>query len=252
MLKHLFNVWETMGWQYPSGVTFYLMVTGAYYSLIYYQEIKVREKKEAQLQLLLRDAQLNALKNQMNPHFLFNSLNSINALITAQPEKARSMLVRLSDLLRLSLATQTRPFVPLRIELDFAHSYLEIEKIRLGERLQYSEQVPDNLGKLKVPAMILQPLLENAIKHGIAPSQREGSVRLQIREGPHRLVIRVQNSVGEGSASRDKQSSHGNGVGLENLKTRLAAIYDTNFRMEHGFLPEGDFRVTIEIPFKPE
>jgi len=252
MLRHMFDVWNTMGWQYPSGITFYLMVTGGYYSLIYYQEIKLRERKEVQLQLLLRDAQLNALKNQMNPHFLFNSLNSINALITAHPEKARSMLVRLSDLLRLSLTTQTRAFVPLHTELEFAHSYLEIEKIRLGKRLSYSEQVADDLRDAEVPVMILQPLLENAIKHGIAPSTRRGSVRLQIEDSLSGLVIQVQNSVAEGVLGEGNGTSTGNGVGLENLKKRLSTIYGNNFRMEHGWLPDGNFRVTIEIPLKPD
>ncbi len=252
MLRHMFDVWNTMGWQYPSGITFYLMVTGGYYSLIYYQEIKLRERKEAQLQLLLRDAQLNALKNQMNPHFLFNSLNSINALITAHPEKARSMLVRLSDLLRLSLTTQTRAFVPLRTELEFAHSYLEIEKIRLGRRLGYSEQIADHLLEAEVPVMILQPLLENAIKHGIAPSNQQGFVRLQIEDSPSGMAIQVVNSVAEEMLGEENHPSAGNGVGLENLKKRLSTIYDNNFRMEHGWLPDGKFRVTIAIPLKPD
>ncbi|GAB4370987.1 MAG: hypothetical protein Kow0042_13510 [Calditrichia bacterium] len=247
-LYDLFDVSQTIGWQYPSGIIFYLMVSGAYYALIYYREVRTREIREARLEILLKEAQFMALKNQLNPHFLFNCLNSINALITADPQKARTMLVRLSDLLRLSLQTLKQEVVPLYTELEMIHTYLEIEKIRLGGRLNYQEEVPEDVLDCPVPAMILQPLFENAIKHGIAPSRTGGFLQLQISRKEDRLILEVTNSIPEGSPGNHVPPNSSNNIGLKNLRERLQTLYGNSMEIRYG--PSGDnlFKMKINLP----
>jgi sensor histidine kinase YesM len=249
-LYTFFDVNLTIGWQYPSGITFYLMVSGAYYSLIYYREIKSREIKESRLELLLKETQFKALKSQLNPHFLFNSLNSINALITSEPHKARSMLVKLSDLLRLSLNTQKRAFVPLDSELEFAHTYLDIEKIRLGERLNYTENISVRVKDLEIPSMILQPLLENAVKHGIAPSNQKGFVELQLEMINSKLIINVINSIPLSFNEKRISDNSNNGIGLNNLEERLLTIYGNDVQFAFGKKENNCFRVNIKLPLQ--
>ena len=198
------------------------------------------------MESLLRDAQLKALKDQLKPHFMFNSLNSINALITSNPEQARSMLVKLADLLRLSLHAQKSLFVPVSAELEFAHAYLDIEKIRLGNRLAYVEKFEGNFENIKVPSMILQPLLENAIKHGIAPSSKHGTIELSMSLNEN-FKIHICNSTDPASK---KSQLAGTGFGLINLRQRL----DSLFGPELKFLQEQDvnhnFCIEIEFPIK--
>lgn len=251
-LYSFFDVPSTIGWQYPSGITFYLMVAGAYYSIIYYKEIKSKEISESKLQFLLKDAQFKALKNQLNPHFLFNSLNSINALIKSDPENARSMLVKLSDLLRISLSHQNKAFVSLQQDLEFAHAYLDIEKIRLADRLEYKETVTDSLLNTMIPSMILQPLLENSIKHGITPSSKKGFVELKIEEYTDFMKIIIQNSIAVEQDINLDSNIPVNGVGLKNLTNRLEMTYNNHFKIKSGKNPDNIFKVELEIPYKIE
>ena len=247
-LYSLFNVPSTIGWQYPSGITFYLMVSGAYYSIIYYREIKSKEINESKLQLLLKDTQFQALRNQLNPHFLFNSLNSINALIKSDPEGARSMLVKLSDLLRLSLSNQSDAFVPLQKELEFAHVYLDIEKIRLADRFKYKEIIADNFQDVDVPSMIIQPLLENGIKHGIAPTSKQGFIELHIENETDSIKITVTNSIAPPQDLNSKSGIPTNGVGLKNLTNRLEMLYGEDFKISVGKMTDNIFKVVLKIP----
>ncbi len=251
-LYSFFDVSSTIGWQYPSGITFYLMVAGAYYSIIYYREIKSKEISETKLQLLLKDAQFRALKNQLNPHFLFNSLNSINALIKSDPKNARSMLVKLSDLLRMSLSHQNNAFVSLQQDLEFAHAYLDIEKIRLADRFEYKETITKSLLNTSIPSMILQPMLENSIKHGIIPSSKKGFVELKIEKGTDFMKIIIQNTIAAKQDINSDSNIRGNGVGLKNLTNRLEMIYYNNFKITSGENPDNIFKVELEIPYKIE
>lgn len=251
-LHSMFNVQETIGWQYPSGITFYLMVAGAYYSLIYYREIKTKEINEDKLQMLLKDTQFQALKNQLNPHFLFNSLNSVNALIKSDPDKARSMLVKLSDLLRLSLNNQADSFVPLERELEFAHVYLDIEKIRLADRLEYRETISDSSNDIILPVMILQPLIENSIKHGIAPSSKKGFIELEIMTEKERLIISVSNSISSQADLNQNSNSKNNGLGLNNLEKRLETLYGSKYSFSSGKKAENHYGVELKIPLEKD
>lgn len=251
-LYSFFDVPSTVGWQYPSGITFYLMVAGAYYSVIYYREIKTKEINESHLQLILKETQFKALKNQLNPHFLFNSLNSINALIKSDPDNARSMLVKLSDLLRMSLSYQNNAFVSLQLDLDFVHAYLDIEKIRLADRLEYKETITDSLLNTSIPSMILQPLLENSIKHGIAPSSKKGTVELKIEKCPDFMKIIILNTIATKQDINSYSNIPVNGVGLKNLTNRLEMIYSDNFRISSGKISDNIFKVELDIPYNIE
>lgn len=218
-LEQMLDVKQVFVWQYPVGITFYLMIAGAYYSLIYYCEIKAKEIKESRLEMLLKETQLSALKSQLNPHFLFNALNSINALIGSEPKKAREMLIKLSDLLRLSISKQKQGTVSLSTELEFVHIYLDIEKIRLEERLDYNEQIDSSLMEIEIPPMILQPLIENAVKHGIAPVAKKGFVKLAISVKQENLKIEVSNSMPSEKVPAKENSN--TGLGQQNIKNRL-------------------------------
>lgn len=248
-LYQMFDVIQTIIWQYPTGITFYLMISGGYYSLIYYREIKNREIKESQLQILLKESQLNALKNQLNPHFLFNALNAINALIPAEPEKARKMLIKVADLLRLSITKQKDSFVTLATEMEFVHTYLDIEKIRLSERLEYIEKTDDTLMEKKIPCMILQPLIENAVKHGLAPSRNKGFIELSVKENNNQIKIEIHNSIPEKMPETNGKIN--TGFGLKNIDKRLHNIYGSN--MKFSYRKSGsEYNVRIELPFKQE
>jgi two-component system sensor histidine kinase AlgZ len=191
------------------GLLFYLMSVALHYALL-----AVETSREAVLQT--RDAELRALKSQINPHFLFNCLNSISALTSSDPARARDMCVLLSDFLRKTLGLGERESISWREELELARTYLEVEQVRFGARLQVDMQVDDECQDCQVPPLVLQPLIENAIKHGIATMVEGGTVRLKghVRDG--RLAVRVENSF-----DPDAPSPRRHGLGLRNVRNRL-------------------------------
>lgn len=240
-----------IGWQVWSGVTQYALVSSIFYTIIYYRNFKEKQLAEAKFRLLSREAELKALKMQLNPHFLFNSLNSINALVTRNPQIARQMLVRLSDLLRMSLETRDVLMVPLQRELDFAHAYLEIERIRFGDKMDYQEKVERDLLVKPVLSMILQPLLENAIKHGIANSRRGGLIQLQIKQIHDRMEISTSNNH-QNSKVKNQIDYFSNGTGLNNIKQRLDKFYGDNYSIDIDSSQSNQFKVTLLLPFNQE
>src|SRR6185369_2453843 len=169
------------------GLLLYLLSVALHYALL-----AVEASREAALQT--RDAELRALKSQINPHFLFNCLNSISALTSTDPGRARDMCVLLSDFLRKTLGLGERASIPWREELELARTYLEVEQVRFGARLQVEMQVDDDCSECQVPPLVLQPLIENAIKHGIATLVDGGIVRLEGRVENGKLAVRVENS----------------------------------------------------------
>ncbi|MFN7992886.1 MAG: histidine kinase [Bryobacteraceae bacterium] len=202
------------------GVLLYLLSTGLHYILLSVQESREALNREMQALVTARDAELKALKAQINPHFLFNSLNSISALAGVDAVKAREMCVRLSDFLRSSLRVGERETVPLSEELALAQSYLGVEQIRFGTRLRVEQQIEPGCDTCLVPPLLLQPLVENAVKHGIASMVEGGAIRLAARREATALHIVVENPFDpEGAVARR------NGLGLQIVKRRLAARY---------------------------
>jgi hypothetical protein len=216
------------------GLLLYLMSVALHYALL-----AVEASREAALQT--RDAELRALKSQINPHFLFNCLNSISALTSTDPARARDMCVLLSDFLRKTLGLGERESISWREELELARTYLEVEQVRFGSRLKVEMQMDDACTECQVPPLVLQPLIENAIKHGIATMVDGGTVRLEGHVENGNLAIRVDNGF-----DPDAPSPRRHGLGLRNVRSRLEtrfgdaahlnlAAEDNHFRAEMVF-----------------
>jgi len=200
------------------GVLLYLLAAAVHYVLIAMETARAEEERRAEMERLARDAELSALKMQLNPHFLFNSLNSISALVTSSPPQAREMCVLLAGFLRATLGLSGKATIPLGEELSLARNYLEIEKVRFGERLRVEEKVDEAAARCGVPPLLLQPLVENAVKHGVAGSIEGGVVRLTAERADGTIRIELSNPYDPGTAP-----ATGAGLGLTNVRRRLAA-----------------------------
>jgi two-component system, LytTR family, sensor kinase len=205
------------------------------------QALRDRELEDARLRQAKTDAELSALQARINPHFLFNTLNSIAALISEDPAKAEEATWQLSSLFRYTLQANTRSAVTVEEELTIVRRYLEIEKIRLAERLEFNIVVDPDLASREIPALLLQPLVENAIKHGIAPQVKGGVVEIVGRRIGNEAVFTITDN-GSGTASES-----GAGVGMDNVRRRLETLYGASGAIAFG--REGDLTVTrVTIP----
>jgi two-component system sensor histidine kinase AlgZ len=203
-----------------SGVLVYLVNVGFFYVLIALEASRAAEARVLETNVLARDAELKALKAQVNPHFLFNSLNSISALTSSDPARAREMCILLAEFLRMTLGLGEKSSIPLSEELSLLHRFLAIEKVRFGSRLQMTEEVSDECKTMLIPPLLLQPLIENAVTHGIANLPDGGLVRLAADCQNGRLSILVENTF-----DAEATPSHRGGMGLENVRQRLEARY---------------------------
>ncbi|HZR20588.1 MAG TPA: histidine kinase [Verrucomicrobiae bacterium] len=213
----------------------------------YYNRFREREVETAQLQRELVEARLEALRMQLNPHFLFNTLHAISALIHENPAAADRVLARLSELLRLSLDQSKPQEVPLSEELAFLDRYLEIEQTRFAERLTVQKQIAAETQPALVPYLILQPLVENAIRHGIEPREGPGLLRVcaHLRDG--QLVLRV---VDNGDGLGDGISRPQEGIGLSNTRARLRHLYGDNCNFELAPAEGGGLEARVVVPFR--
>ncbi|UCG28804.1 MAG: histidine kinase [Bacteroidales bacterium] len=235
---------QSMPWRIASGVLLYLIILLVYYLILYYSNLQEKIRMEGELKALVKESELNMLKSQINPHFLFNSLNSINALILADHQKAQNMIIRLSEFLRYALKYHQKDKTRLREEIYNMNLYLDIEKIRFGEKLVIENEVPEAYGKCFLPNMILQPLIENAIKHGVYESTEAVSIVLEcFREGDF-LVISIRNTF-----DPDQPGKKGNGMGLKNVQNRLKLIYNRSDLFSYH--KENNIFITeLRIPFE--
>jgi two-component system, LytTR family, sensor kinase len=233
---------------FHAEVLTYWMVIGLSHAIDYYRKYRERELRASQLEANLAHARLDALRMQLHPHFLFNTLNSISVLMSEDVTAARRMLTRLSDLLRASLETAATHEVSLREELEFLNNYLQIEQTRFHDRLTVRMDIDPAALTASVPNLILQPLVENAIRHGIAPRAQPGVIDISAarENGMVRLKVR-DNGAGlgfEGAAGLTK------GIGLANTQARLDQLYGTNHSFEINSPDGGGLEVTILIPFR--
>lgn len=226
----------------------YWAVIGLSHALDYYLKYREREVRASQLEAQLARAQLDALKTQLHPHFLFNTLNTISVLMQEDVRLANHLLLRLSDLLRLALKNTEAHEVPLREELDFLSTYLEIEQTRFQDRLTVRIEIEPGALEARVPNLILQPLVENAIRHGIAPRARPGLIEIHAarEHGLVRLQVR-DNGPGLGSASPESLIK---GIGLSNTQARLKQLYGSAHNFEIRDARGGGLEVVISIPFR--
>ncbi len=233
---------------FDNTVNTYVPIALLGHMMLYYRRFRERELRSAQLEGKLARAQLSMLKMQLHPHFLFNTLNSVSALTRDDPRAAEDMLSRLSELLRQTLDTDTEQEVPLRAELDFLGRYLEIEQVRFADRLKVDiEPALETLDAL-VPNMFLQPLVENALRHGIARKAQGGRLEIRAwREGSD-CVVSVQDS-GPGFVA-GASTDPGEGIGLSNTRSRLEHLYPGNHLLRLTNALDGGALVTIRIPFR--
>jgi two-component system LytT family sensor kinase len=204
----------------------YWAAVGIIHAIVYYRESREREVETARLDGALRAAELDALRAQLQPHFLFNTLQSISTLIHRDPAAADRMLTSLSDLLRVSLGQVAAQEVPLRDELDFLERYLAIMRVRFGDRLVIAVDVPEDLHLATVPSLVLQPLVENAIRHGMADRDERGRVSIRACRLGQSLRLEVEDD-GNGNGG-----GRGSGIGLGNTRERLSRLYGPNCTLE--------------------
>jgi LytS/YehU family sensor histidine kinase len=219
---------------------------GIAHALAYYDKYRERELHAAQLEAGLARAQLQLLQTQLHPHFLFNTLNAISALVHTDAEAADRMLATLGDLLRRTLEDFGVQEAPLARELEVVRAYLEIEQARLGPRLRICLDVEPDTPDAYVPTFLLQPLLENAIRHGIAPRPEPGRVEVHVRRDGECLQLEVRDD-GPGFSA---QPAGADGVGLANTRARLFHLYGAAQRLETSNDPRGGCAVTITLPFR--
>ena len=215
--------------------------------LIAMGNLRQAELRERESRTLAREAELQLLRMQINPHFLFNSLNSISALTSIDPAAARAMTIALAQFFRQTLALADKEKIALATEFALCESFLDVEKIRFGAKLQASLQANEEAQQALIPPMILQPLLENAIKHGIRTQAEGGLIDAHASCQGAWLHIAVENPMDP--EVRDQQ---GTGTGLENIRRRCAALYDGRARVEWGSNAPGRFSVTLTLPLEKE
>ena len=226
-----------------SGVLLFIVMLMVYYLVVYARDRKERIRNEALLKTLVKEAELNMLKSQINPHFLFNSLNSVSSLTLNDPAAAREMIIKLSDFLRYSLKHNEKDRNPLRNEMENIRRYLDIEKVRFGDKLKFMIECENQAETWLVPNMLLQPLFENAVKHGVYESTEPVEIRMSCRVNKEMLGIRIANNF-----DKDSPGRHGAGIGLKNIRERLNILYGSEDLMNYS-KEDGVFTVNLFIPY---
>ena len=228
-----------------SGAVGFTVCVLAHYLADAFERSQSAERRALELQVLAREAELKSLRSQLDPHFLFNSLNSVAALIGSDGPAARRMCFLMADFFRSSLSLGGQVSIPLAEELRLARTFLDIETIRFGDRLQTSFDVAEDSLALSVPPLVLQPLVENAVHHGIAHLLAGGEIKVRARRRHGLLELAVENPC-----DPDKPASRGAGVGLQNVKSRIDAMFGNRGSVDVDSRPER-YRVSILLPCAP-
>jgi len=231
---------------YGVGISYYLLGVAFHYMLFAQKASQEAQERALESSVRAREAELSALKAQINPHFLYNSLNSISALTSIDPARAREMCVSLADFLRLTLGMGEKAVIPLREEVSLLEKYCAIEKVRFGERLNVQEEIQEEAKECLLPPLLLQPLFENAVVHGIAQMPEGGWIKLRAARNGGRMSLTVENSW-----DPEAGSSRKNGVGLRNVQRRLEARYGNEGQL-HASAEDEVFRVSLSFPAETE
>jgi sensor histidine kinase YesM len=238
-LEHLYI------YQFVDASPIYIAAIFIIYTMIYFQTAQREQINSAKLESELQKTRMDVLRNQLQPHFLFNTLNLISSTMYRDVDKADSIVTRLGDLLRYSLATEQKPFVSLKEEMQVMTSYLEIAKLRFGDRIITTINIADETNDIMIPAMLLQPLLENAVKYGIEPSSKNGEISLSTTLENDTLVIKITNPWHQ---RRAQQESFG--IGLNNTRNRLSLLYDESASVELENKDNQAVTLIIQIPIE--
>ncbi len=233
---------KSLVWRFLIGILFYTVIIAVDYVIIYYNNFQEKLLKEVELNALVKEAELKTLKYQINPHFIFNSLNSISSLTISNPLQAQEMTIKLSSFLRSVLSKNEKQKNKLNEEINNAKLYLDIEKVRFAEKFEFIEDIKIECKEMEVPSMILQPIFENAIKHGVYESLDKVTIKLSCCMEKEYFKITIENNFDPESIPRK-----GEGIGLKNIRNRLKLIYN----QENLLTVQKDtnlFRVNIFIP----
>jgi hypothetical protein len=223
-------------------VLIFLLIAATHYVIISFEQSRETELQTFELKVLAQDAELRALRAQIDPHFLFNSLNSISALTASDPGKARTMTLLLADFFRKSLEFGSKKNISLENELSLVSDFLTIEQVRFGSRLKVEQDIQEECKKVFVPPLILQPLVENAVRHGIAHLVEGGTVRIHCEGRSGKLYLQVDNPV-----DADRPKRKGTGVGVRNVRSRLETLYGNEARVDVEETNEY-FRIKLSFP----
>lgn len=237
-------------------VVLYWAVVGAAYMVEYLRRYRERDKLAVQLEQKLAHMQLDALRMQLNPHFLFNALNSVSALMDMDVSKAQSMLTRVSDLLRLSLRSAGSPTVPVWQEIELAELYLQVAQVRYGDGLDIDMDVDSRVVDAQVPSFLMQPLIENALKHGLQPGRGGQRIHVAVRQSGDAIELVVEDNgrgldgliTNSGRFLAARPSIDGLGIGLTNTRSRLTMLYGDRYAFRMSNTVDGGCKVEIRIP----
>src|SRR5215469_11883075 len=236
----------SLSFMFHQNLATYWILVVATQGYLYYSRYREGELRAAHLSAQLAEAQLQALRMQLHPHFLFNTLNAISTLVHKDPEIADRMIARLSDLLRLTLENVGVQEVRLAQELEFLDRYLEIERMRFPDRLEVRMRIAPETLDARAPYLILQPLVENAIRHGIAPRSTPGTVEIRSECKDGRLILEVRDDGPGISPDRILKD----GVGISSTRARLERLYGAAHQLELRNAAEGGLVVTLAMPFR--
>jgi sensor histidine kinase YesM len=238
--------WLLLRNRFHGALLTYVLIAMVSYAIAYYRRFRREELLASELRAQLAGAQLQALKAQLHPHFLFNTLHAISSLMHEDMEAADRMISRLGDLLRLALRSGGKQTIPLREELEFVERYLDVERIRFSDRLRTEIRVSPAALEAEVPNLILQPLVENAIRHGITPKSAGGTVRVSGEcEGDILKLVVSDDGVG---LDRIEQNVSSSGIGLANIRERLQHLYGDGAHF--SMINDAGLTVTILIPLR--
>jgi two-component system, LytTR family, sensor kinase len=232
----------TFPYRLGSGVFIYGLIIMTYYLFVSLNDLSEKNAKEAKLESLVRETELKMLRSQINPHFLFNSLNSISSLTITDPEKAREMVVKLSDFMRYALSRKDEQPVSLQNELENLRLYLDIEKVRFGDKLTIEEDIETDCLDFKIPVMLLQPLFENAVKHGVYESTESVRINTRAKKIDGYIEITISNNYDSSPSIK-----RGTGTGLLNVSRRLELFYGKKASIKTT-KENGIYTVSIYIP----
>ncbi len=235
---------HTLMWRFIVGNLFYYLISSFYYIIIYYNNFQEKIIHESELKNLITEAEIKTLKFQINPHFIFNSLNSMSALTTINPAKAREMILKLADFLRFTLANNDQQKNSFGEELKNIKLYLEIEKIRFEDKFEFIEDIDEGCKEILIPNMILQPLFENAIKHAVYETLSKVTLKLVCTKEKDYLNISLENNFEPNFSSKN-----GTGIGLQNIENRLRLIYGMDDLLEVK-KTDNLFRISLFIPLQ--
>lgn len=242
------RIWRELTWALDFGLLNYCLVVACFISIHFYERSHAGEFRAAQLSVRLARAQLDALKMQLEPHFLFNTLHTIAELLHEAPDVAEQMLIRLSEFLRLSLAHEADSEVTLQNELNFLEQYLAIQKLRFEERLRVELEIEPGTFSALVPNLILQPLVENAFKHGVSRCSNGATLRIRSNRRQDKLALSVCNTCP--ATALIGATGVNKGVGLTNTEERLRCLYGPDSGLRIQSAGSGEFQVTLEIPYR--